>query len=345
MKKYTTKFIFIVLSIYFGITSVLYCSERLDLYVLTQKLLETKKLNIFEIINLTRLSNQIGFSKFKYEDNQNNFTTSQSIYPIMAYSNNINGGNLNSSIQVGDLTFIGNKEYDAKSGLIFGGGFSLKSKFFFSRGKYLETNLNASIAASPAHEWLQVRSENISACSKNHIKEWIFFDACASWAHNKREFSNTTNKSISTAITRLFMSGQSFHKSSFIVKRFFSDKYQQLQSSLVLNSLLPNGYKTNISFTKGEPVKDIISLNYSIGFSINSIINKKSLKVSLSHSFYDGGLFLGSIREDTTNQISLSYPVYKGINITLGYTSNVSTIKSFNNNGPLISFSLPVYKL
>ena len=71
----------------------------------------------------------------------------------------------------------------------------------------------------------------------------------------------------------------------------------------------------------------------------------KSLKVSLSHSFYDGGLFLGSIREDTSNQISLSYPVYKGINITLGYTSNVSTIKSFNNNGPLISFSLPVYKL
>ena len=61
---------------------------------------------------------------------QNNFTTSQSIYPIMAYSNNINGGNLNSSIQVGDLTFIGNKEYNAKSGLIFGGGFSLKSKLF-----------------------------------------------------------------------------------------------------------------------------------------------------------------------------------------------------------------------
>ena len=263
----------------------------------------------------------------------------------MAYSNNINGGNLNSSIQVGDLTFIGNKDYEAKSGLIFGGGFSLTSKNFYSRGKYLETNLNASIAASPAHEWLQVRNENISACSKNHIKEWIFFDACASWAHNKREFSDTTNKSISISIARLFMSGQSFHESSFIGKRFFSDEYQQLQSSVVLNSLLPNGYKTNISLTKGEPIKDIISLNYSIGFSINSLINKKPFIVSLSHSFYNGGLFLGSVREDISNQISLSYPVYKGINISFGYINNNSTIKSFNHNGPLISFSLPAYKL
>ncbi len=343
MSKCFIKFIVIFFSIYIGTTSFLYSSERLELYVLTQKILEKQKLNIFEIINFTKLSNQMGFSKIKYEDNQNIFTTSQSIFPIMAYSNNINGGNLNSSIKVGDLTFIGNEEYQAKSGLLFGGGVSLKSKNFYSRGQYLETKLNASIAGSPEHDWLQVRNENISACSKNHIKDWIFLDVCASWAHNKREFSDTINNNISTGITRLFRAGQTFHESSFVGKKVFSDEYQQLQGSVILNSQLPNGYKTNLYFTKGETIKNIISLNYSIGLSINSTINGKPFIVALSNSFYDGGMFLGSTREDTSHQISFSYPFYRGINITLSYININSTIKSFSHKGPLISFSLPAY--
>ena len=92
------------------------------------------------------------------------------------------------------------------------------------------------------------------------------------------------------------MSERSFHESTLTVKRFISDEYQQLQGSIVLNSLLPNSYKTNILFTKGETVENIISLNYSIGLSINRIIYKKPLKVSLSQSFYDGGI-LGVIRK------------------------------------------------
>ena len=186
---------------------------------------------------------------------------------------------------------------------------------------------------------MQVRNEYITVCSKNHVKEWIFFDACTSWAHTKREFTDIIHKSISASITRLFMSERSFHESTLTVKRFISDEYQQLQGSIVLNSLLPNSYKTNILFTKGETVENIISLNYSIGLSINRIIYKKPLKVSLSQSFYDGGNFLGVTREDTSNQLSVSYPVYRGLNVSIGYVDNNSTIQSFSHNGPLVSVS------
>ena len=70
---------------------------------------------------------------------------------------------------------------------------------------------------------------------------------------------------------------------------FISDEYQQMQGSVVLNSLLPNDFKTSIFMTKGEPVQDNISLNYSLGLSINRLIKNKPLKVSLKQSFYDGG--------------------------------------------------------
>ena len=139
------------------------------------------------------------------------------------------------------------------------------------------------------------------------------------------------------------MSGRGFHESSLIVKRFISDEYQQMQGSVALNSLLPNGFKTSIFVTKGEPVKDNLSLNYSLGFTIKSLIKNKPLKVSLKQSFYDGGGFLGVTREDTSKQISVSYPVYKRFAVSIGYEINDSTVNSFSHTGPLVSFSLPTF--
>ena len=315
-------------------------SERLELYFLSERLLSKKVLTFNDAIQFNIKSRSLGFEGIT-NNKKIDYTVkvNRSVYPIIAYSDNINGGNLNQNIQVGNYTFIGDENTKAKSGIIIGGGALLGIKKLYDRGRYIDLNLNASIAAAPAHDWLQVRNEYITVCSKNHIKEWIFFDACTSWAHTKREFTDTIHKSISASITGLFMSERSFHESTFTVKRFISDEYQQLQGSIVLNSLLPNSYKTNILFTKGETIENIISLNYSIGLSINRIIYKKPLKVSLSQSFYDGGNFLGVIREDTSNQLSVSYPVYRGLNVSIGYVDNNSTIQSFSHNGPLVSVS------
>ena len=95
---------------------------------------------------------------------------------------------------------MGEEDANAKSGLIIGGGAFLGIKRQYGRGKYLNVKINASLAGAPAHDWLQVRSESITACSKNHIKEWMFFDTCVSWAHNKREFSNYCSIDINACI-------------------------------------------------------------------------------------------------------------------------------------------------
>ena len=148
------------------------------------------------------------------------------------------------------IRFIGDENTKAKSGIIIGGGALLGIKKLYDRGRYIDLNLNASIAAAPAHDWLQVRNEYITVCSKNHIKEWIFFDACTSWAHTKREFTDTIHKSISASFTRLFMSERSFHESTLTVKRFISDEYQQLQGSIVfaIKSSTRDSYFALVSF-------------------------------------------------------------------------------------------------
>ena len=332
----------------FLISSFLYSfangSERLELYFLSERMINHKILSIQDVVQFNDKSRSLGFEGISI-NKKIDYTVkiNRAFYPIIAYSDNINGGNLTQTIQVGNFTFIGEEDTKAKSGIIIGGGFALGIKKLYDRGRYFDLNLNASLTAAPSHDWLQVRNASITACSKNHVEEWIFFDACASWAHNKREFSDTINKSISTALTSLFMSGRSFHESSLIVKRFISDEYQQMQGSLALNSLLLNSLKTSIFVTKGEPVKDNLSLNYSLGFTIKSLIKNKPLKVSLKQSFYDGGGFLGVTREDTSKQISVSYPVFKRFAVSIGYEINDSTVNSFSHTGPLVSFSLPTF--
>ena len=70
----------------------------------------------------------LGFEGLSAVPKQNyTVAINRSIFPIFAYSDNINGGNLSQTIQIGELTFVGEEDANAKSGLIIGGGAVLGS--------------------------------------------------------------------------------------------------------------------------------------------------------------------------------------------------------------------------
>ena len=329
------------------LTSISFCSfavgsERLELYFLSQKVLSNKIVPVKDIIQFSTRSRSLGFEGFDTDQKQNyTVAIEKGIYPILAYSDNINGGNLSQTIQVGDFIFVGKEEANAKSGLIFGGGLFLGVKKIYGRGRYLDFNINASLAAAPAHDWLTIRNESIKACSRNHVTEWYFFDACANWKHNKRQFSDIISKSLSASFIGLFAAEKTINEGSFTIKRFISDEYQQMQGTFTLHSLLPNGFRTNFSITTGEPITDLISLNYSLGTTISKHIKKRPLRVSLNQTLYDGGKFLGVERKDVTQKISISYPIHSRFNTSIGYSRNMSSIGSFSYNGPHIEVSFP----
>ena len=333
---------FICVLISFLLCSPAIGSERLELYLLSQRLMSKGTISFQDAVQFDLRSRSQGFEGFnKYQKQKNKVSVNKAIFPILSFSNNINGGNLSQTIEVGNYTFVGEKEANARSGLIVGGGLTLGAKKLYGRGKYLNFNFNSSLAAAPAHDWLKVRNETLMGCSKNHLKEWMFFDACASLAHNKRKYTDTISKSVTASFSKIFKYGRSFNEGSFIAKRDLSNSIQQMQGTIALNSLLPSGFKTKIDITSGEPVKDLISLKYSVGMTINRLLRKKPFRISFRQTLYDGGKFLGIDRADTSQQISISYPFSKGFNVAVGYTKNVSTINSFSSAGPIFSISLP----
>ena len=189
--------------------STAFSSERLELYFLSERIVNTKTLSVQDAIQFNIKSRLLGFEGFSTSQKKiPTLTINRSIHPVIAYSNNINGGNLSQTIQVGDFTFVGEEDANAKSGLIVGGGVFFGLKKQYGRGKYVDIQLNSSLASSPAHDWLRVRNQSIIACSKNYLKEWMFFDACGRWVQNQRKYSNSISKSISLSLTRLFVFNQ-----------------------------------------------------------------------------------------------------------------------------------------
>ena len=317
-------------------------SERLELYVVSEQLRNNSVVSERTALQFNSKARRLGFEGLGSTSPSHKFPLiNKTFFPIFEYSNNINSGNLNQTVQIGDYTFVGDEASSAKSGMILGGGFLFDVKKFYGRGRYFDIDLKASQAGAPKHDWLKVSNQSISVCSKNHLTEWMFLDGCFNWRHSKRQFSDTTSQIVKTSLTSLFSIKQTFHEGKIGVGRLMMDDYQQMQVSSNINSLFSNGVKTNFQLKFGEKIKDLIALNYSFNLSVTRRFNKQPLQLSLGQTSYDGGTFMSMPRDDITKQVSLSYPAYKGFTITAGYSDTSSSIDFFSHSSPYVYVSLP----
>ena len=123
------------------------------------------------------------------------------------------------------------------------------------------------------------------------------------------------------------------------------DLFQQILSDLLTLSNVRDLCSTTKSmFCKGTtPFLYLVQpVVHPLQPKVSKYIKRKPLRVSLNQTYYGGGKFLGVDREDTTQQISISYPIHNRFNIALGYTRNISSISSFSHNGSLIELSFPM---
>ena len=76
-------------------------SERLELYFLSERLLSNKVLTFNDAMQFNIKSRSLGFEGItKNKKIVYTVKVNRAVYPIIAYSDNINGGNLNQNIQV-----------------------------------------------------------------------------------------------------------------------------------------------------------------------------------------------------------------------------------------------------
>ena len=259
------------------------------------------------------------------------------VTPTVDYNTNINGGNPNRPLVLGGLEFNGDEEFLHKEGLVAGVAAGVNGRSIVGEGRYLDYGIAANYAYSPQHSLSTARA-NANVCSRNHIANQWYVDACGDATRLVRDLAaeNTAGLTLSTA--KLFATGNgAYHSTSFGVRRHYAESYQQNQLQLGWNTVRNRGAYTALIAAFGEAVTDQLSLRRSVNATVGTTVFNRALTATVGYSYSDGGRLLGFERNDTTRSINISYGLTQNLSLNVGYRSIDSTINYFSEREPVVS--------
>jgi hypothetical protein len=270
-------------------------------------------------------------------------TTSKSAYPILSYSDNINGGNSPEPLVLGNLSFDGEKELYRREGVVAGLGASLNGRYIHGEGRYLNYGLNASYAHSPKHG-LGIATGSANVSSINHIRNWWFVDAHANTSRVRKDITDDTNSNLSIVTSKVFEpSDNIYSQASFGVNRYFAESYNQNQVLFGYKTIHANSVYSAFNLTVGDALENQLATKFALSAQLVTQLMNKPLKLSASYSQADGGMLLGFERSDETYNISVSYPLWRGLTASVGYRTTDSTIDYFDMSTPTFEFQFSSY--
>jgi hypothetical protein len=155
-----------------------FASERLQLRCLTTLLQEGRLRSDYVLRADSILALQGYERRFGLVSAPSDPIVGFSLFPILQYSSDVNGGNLPGELALGNFVFLPDPELERKSGLIVGAGVGSEIRFLLGEGRYVDIDLTATYGYSPEHS-LDVSSFIGGICSKNHLVNWWYLDFCA----------------------------------------------------------------------------------------------------------------------------------------------------------------------
>ena len=261
------------------------------------------------------------------------------VTPILDYETDINGGNPNKPLQLGNLTFNGDPNLVRKEGVVVGAGAGAYGRYLLGEGRYLDYGFGASYAHSFEHD-IGIQRRFASLCSKNHIKNWWYIDGCAGSSYVEKDLTEDTRNTLSLTASKLFTSSlNSHHQASVGVNRVYDEDYEQNQISFGFQTINSNGWHTAVNATFGESIDGEIAVREAVSASLALPVRNRRLTVSASYSEADGAKLLGVQRAEETWAFSASYNIYKNVDLGIGYTKRDSTIDYFDVSTPTINVS------
>jgi hypothetical protein len=311
-------------------------SERLALYSYTEFLKKSPSVRTLNIVN-----NQMQRLAFPIIDNgqpQTGIILRQgSLAPILSYDDNINGGNRNSSFELGGFVFEGAPATIAKQGIVLGGEVGGTLRYAYGRGRYLDVSGGLSAVYSPEYSLLKYAA-SASVCSKNHVKGWTFVDFCASAGGQKTDLSDSVGYAASMSVTQLFSLGGYDHQIEGSLKQNYFEDYNQFQFGGALTTSLGNPGSFTVGFGLGEDVNGKLHLNNRVYVGYNTSLFERPMSFQIERAVYDGGTFFGQNRVDKTLVLSMRSQISKQMTLSINARRNDSTIDFYKSDTIGFSF-------
>ena len=264
---------------------------------------------------------------------------STSFYPGIDYSENVNGGNPDRSLVLGDLEFVGDPELIKQEGVITTLNMRVNNRSTLDAGKYFQTNLHGSYSYSPKHK-NGFSTATLESCFTDKITSKSSIDICASSSMQKKEISENRDSRLSVYFGNLnFNKTIGFSEGKLGIMHLVSDEYSQNQFTLSWDTIHNKNLFSAINFRIGDPVRDQTALRYGLDINVSKIIMSRKINLRFSNEIHDGGLLFGIDRSDVINKFSIQTVINQNASIHFGYTSKNSNIDYFDERHPSLSLT------
>lgn len=261
------------------------------------------------------------------------------VYPTFSYSNNVNGGNPDKKLKLGNLEFDGEPELVAKEGVVSSLNLTASNRTTISEGRYLDANAALSYSYSPEHA-LSYIDTSIRLCSKNKINKNTHVDVCASTTSQNKDITRDQTDSLSASWGKLLYAEKiGYTEAKLGITMVSKEAFEQSQFHVSVDTIHDRNLFSSVSIKFGEPIEDSLALNYGIGLGLSGMVKNRKVTLNLNHEYSDGGRLLGVERDNTVTTVSLSTQLSWGTSITLGYKSSNSSIDYFDQYYPIINLT------
>jgi len=251
-----------------------------------------------------------------------------SVYPVLGYDDNINGGVLNDRFRFSGLVFEADPTIRAKAGLVAGGGFGTQTRVAIARGTYVDLTGAADFAYSPTHQISRSQAE-IAACLRSNLTGWTFVDLCQRFEDTERELGRSTRRVTSVALSSLHQTGHAYHEAQVQLERAYYTTIDQDAVTLGLRSVIGR-VLPSVSLSLAGPVPDEIAYRSRVNVGFQMPHDGRLYGIYAWRQYAEGGMFLGTEREDRTFGLGVSADLQRNITVSLTYSNNRSTAAFFN---------------
>jgi hypothetical protein len=277
-------------------------------------------------------SNGVGLSG-KVEQSVINYNFS----PIFYYSSNINGGNPDKDLVLGDYIFKGDRNLLRKKGFLTGVSSGLNGRSIYGEGRHFDFYAQVSHAHSFQYN-MGINNLSSGFCFANHIKAFWHIDICGNSSQIRRKIVSERNSDLSLNLAKLSTSNSSTHSlNSLGIRRNFVENFKQDQLIFSSERLNSWGLLTKISGLIGEAVIDKQVTRQALAIELRRQIFGKQLTSSWSFEKRSGGKLFGFSLQEIIQSVNVSYPILSNTSVGLGFTQINSKLDYFSSLEPHFS--------
>jgi hypothetical protein len=257
--------------------------------------------------------------------------------PTIGFSENINGGLPNGTLEIAGLSFTPDQNQIRQSGSLLGVELGAHGTYSLGRGSYLDFRVGAN-AQQAINQDLTVATFSFGGCGHFHLGSWHYLDMCSSRSIIEKDLLSERRSESSFGLSQLWSSSKLSHRlSAGFLLRSPDGEAHQTGISVESEFIGSNGLNGGITFEATNQRLPTVGHDYSSRLWLGGALLNRPIRIFADLGSSNEGQILGVDRIDRTTQIGLSYVPYANWVMTLGLTRTESSVDYFSTSSPILS--------